>query len=70
VSVRQLEDDLRHLERSLRRGPRRLAVAPPRCSACGFAFKGREPSRFHTPGRCPRCRSERIEAVRLRVEER
>jgi predicted Zn-ribbon and HTH transcriptional regulator len=65
--VRELEDDLRHVERSLRRGPERLRTTPPRCLACGFAFRGRDPKRFHTPGRCPRCRSERILPARLRI---
>ena len=69
VSVRLLEDDLRHLERSLRRGPRRLVVVPPRCNACGFVFGKRQPKRFHTPSRCPQCRAERVEAARLRVED-
>ena len=66
--VREFEDDLRHVERSLRRGERRLVTTPPRCSACGFAFRGRAPGRFATPGHCPRCKSRRIQAARLRVE--
>ena len=70
VSVRLLEDDLRHVDRSLHRGERRLVVTPPRCEGCGFAFARRHPKRFHTPGRCPRCRSERVLAARLRVTPR
>lgn len=65
--VRLLEDDLRHLERSLRAGGRRLAVEPARCLGCGFVFRGREAKRFHAPSRCPRCRGERIEEARLTV---
>jgi predicted Zn-ribbon and HTH transcriptional regulator len=64
--VRDLDDDLAHLERSLRRGPRRLVVTPARCIACGFSFRKRE--RFSTPGRCPLCREERIAPVSLRIE--
>ena len=64
--VRDLDDDLDHLERSLRHGPKRLVVTPAHCIACGFAFRKRE--RFSTPGRCPRCREERIAPVSLRIE--
>lgn len=70
VSVRQLEDDLRHVERSVRRGPARLRIEPPRCRACGFAFRSRGLRHLHTPGRCPRCKDERIEQARFRIEER
>jgi predicted Zn-ribbon and HTH transcriptional regulator len=67
VTVKQLEDDLRHLERSLRRDPERLHVLEPRCIACGFEFRGRSPKRFATPSRCPECRSERLMPARLRI---
>jgi predicted Zn-ribbon and HTH transcriptional regulator len=67
VSVATLEDDLRHVERSARRGPRRLRVEAARCGGCGFAFRGREPRHWHPPSRCPRCRSEQIEPARLRL---
>jgi transcriptional regulator len=65
--ARLLEDDLRHVERSLRRGPVRLVCEPPRCRDCGFVFRDRAPHRFQPPGRCPRCRSERIAEPRLRI---
>jgi len=67
VSVRLLEDDLRHVERTLHGAGRRLLVTPPLCDACGFVFRHREPRRYHTPSRCPRCRSERIESAHLRI---
>jgi len=67
VTVKQLEDDLRHVERSLRRSPQRLRVTEPRCIACGFEFRGRSPRRFATPSRCPDCRSERLMPARLRI---
>jgi predicted Zn-ribbon and HTH transcriptional regulator len=70
MSVRLLEEDLHHVERSLRRGDRRLAVTPSRCADCGFEFRGRAPKHFHTPGRCPRCRSEHIFDARLAIVAR
>jgi len=69
-AVHSLEDDLRHVERSLRRGERRLEVTPARCEGCGFLFRRREPRHWHPPGRCPRCRGERIEGARLRIRGR
>lgn len=66
--VRELEDDLRHLAKSLRRGRQRLVVTPSRCNGCDFRFKERAPARFASPSRCPRCKSERIAPARLRVE--
>jgi predicted Zn-ribbon and HTH transcriptional regulator len=64
MSVRLLEDDLRHLERSLRHAPEKLVVTPARCRDCDFRFRTKH---FHTPSRCPRCRSEAVAPVRLRV---
>ena len=67
VPARALEDDLGHVERSLRRGPARLRVDPARCLACGFTFEDRAPRRFLAPSRCPRCKSERIAEPRFLV---
>lgn len=67
-AVRSLEDDLSHVERSLRRGQRRLRVEPAACLGCGFRFRKREPRHWHPPSRCPRCRGEHIEAARLALE--
>jgi hypothetical protein len=49
---------LEHLARSLRARGERLAMTPPECLDCGFAFPGRE--RTTRPSHCPRCRSRRI----------
>ena len=70
ASVRLLEDDLKHVDRSLRHGDRRLLVTPARCAACGYEFRGRAPRHFHTPSRCPRCRSQHVLAARFRVVAR
>src|SRR5215203_628229 len=66
--ARALEDDLRHVERSLRRGAVRLRIEPSRCLACGFTFQDRAARHLHAPSRCPRCRSERISDPRFRIE--
>jgi hypothetical protein len=61
LTVRQLEDDLRHVERSARAAGERLHVEPARCRACEYRFRDREKRHFHPPARCPHCRSERID---------
>lgn len=70
LSVRQLEEDLRHVERSGRAVGERLRVEPARCLACGFAFRDRQARHLHAPGRCPRCRSERIADPSYRLAPR
>lgn len=68
VSVRQLEEELRHVERTVRASGGRLVVVPPLCLACEFSFRDRESRHLHAPGRCPRCRSERITDPAFRID--
>ncbi len=56
LTPREVEDHLVHLRRSQ---GRRLIMEPARCRGCGYRFKGR--TRLDAPGRCPRCRGQRIE---------
>ncbi|MCL4686197.1 transcriptional regulator [Myxococcota bacterium] len=70
LSVRRLEEELRHVERSARGRGERLWVDPPRCLACDFVFRDRQARHLHAPGRCPACRSERITEPRFRLEPR
>ena len=60
LSSRELEHELRHVQRSLRHGKGRLVVTAPRCRDCEFGFPGRESRHLHPPGRCPRCKGQRI----------
>jgi transcriptional regulator len=66
VPLSVLEDDLRHVERSLRAEGRRLLVMPAECRECGFGLR-RRAGRYATPGRCPRCGDERVLPVRLQI---
>ena len=59
LTPRELEDELAHLERSLRRSGGRIAVEPARCRGCDRELVN-ERRPFHVPGRCHRCRAERI----------
>lgn len=61
---REIEEDLHHLEKSLRHGPERLAVDPARCRKCGFVFKA---DKLHKPGKCPHCKGTWITEPRVSV---
>jgi predicted Zn-ribbon and HTH transcriptional regulator len=78
-SEKDLVPALEKLRRTLERssGQRRpdpgkqreeLGVEPARCIACGFEFEARE--RLGKPGRCPACRSERIDPPRFYLRGR
>ncbi len=72
LPARRVEDELQHVARSVRRTrgePRKLAVDPARCLECGFVFRERAPTRFTSPSRCPRCKSERIAEPRLTLRD-
>lgn len=66
VGLREKEtaEHLAHAARSLL-PHEKLSEDPAECLACGFSFRKR--SRLSTPGRCPRCRSERIRPAVYRV---
>ncbi|MCG6947653.1 MAG: transcriptional regulator [Acidobacteria bacterium] len=64
LTVSVLEEDLRHIERSVRPEGRRLKVRPAQCEACGFDFKS---TALHPPGRCPACRDRRITGPWFRI---
>ncbi len=63
---RDVEEDLRHLERSLGRQGLRLVVDPARCRHCGFTFSKHK---LRKPGKCPRCRHTWIEEPRVWVDQ-
>jgi len=53
LEPKDVEDDLRHLLKSIRHGGYRVTVTPARCRHCGFTFHA---DKLHKPGKCPRCR--------------
>jgi predicted Zn-ribbon and HTH transcriptional regulator len=67
VPVKVLEEDLRHLDKSLRGSGQRLVVGAARCGSCGFSLR-RRPGRFATPSRCPKCRNERLAPCLLAID--
>jgi hypothetical protein len=53
---REVEEHLTHLQRSHKGS---FQMRPAECTDCGYIFKKR--TRLDAPGRCPACRSQRIE---------
>ena len=63
LSPAEVESHLTHLNKS-HKG--RFKMRPARCYACGYVFKKR--TRLDAPGRCPRCKEERVEGPWFRLE--
>ncbi len=64
LTVKVLEEDLRHIDRSVKAGGERLEIRTAECLACGFDFSKKA---LHPPGRCPSCRDRRIDGPWLRI---
>lgn len=65
IREKEVFEHLAHIVRSLNRHNRRLVVTPSKCLACGYVFSKR--GRLEKPGRCHRCKKERISAPRFQV---
>ena len=65
-SPREVEEDLRHLFRSLKATGRRAVVEPATCRKCDFVF---ERDKLRKPGKCPRCRGTWISEPRIAICE-
>ena len=57
---------LYHIGRSVAAMGKKLKIQPAVCIGCGFSFGKRD--RFTRPGRCPKCRSERISEPRFNIQ--
>jgi transcriptional regulator len=61
----EVEGELGHLLRSIRRQGLRAVVEPASCRRCGFTF-GKD--KLHRPGRSPRCRGTWIDEPRIGLD--
>ncbi|ADK86055.1 transcriptional regulator [Desulfarculus baarsii DSM 2075] len=61
----EVEEHLEHIGRSM---GGRLRLTPARCLACGYRFTERK--RLSAPGRCPRCRGQKIAGPWFQVDGR
>lgn len=67
IHPREVEDDLRHLIRSLRNQPYQAIITPAACKKCGFVFNR---DKIHKPGKCPVCKGTWISEPLISIEER
>ncbi|HYA04239.1 MAG TPA: transcriptional regulator [Syntrophobacteria bacterium] len=65
IAIKEVYSHLTHIARSAASQKKKLLTIPCSCLSCGHVFRDR--TRFTKPGRCPRCRGERIEEPRFRV---
>lgn len=63
----EVEDDLRHLAKSLVHGEWRLLIVPARCRKCGFEFG---PDKLHKPSKCPECQATWLNEPEIGVVRR
>jgi len=63
TELKEILEDLAHIELSVK--PKKIVITPARCKKCGFLFKER--SKIKKPSKCPRCRSEWIQAQLFRI---
>jgi predicted Zn-ribbon and HTH transcriptional regulator len=67
VPVKEIHEDLAHLQRSLKHLPYRLEVEPASCKKCGFCFAK---DRLTKPGKCPVCKQTWIAEPRIHIVDR
>jgi len=60
IPEKTVADHLAHLAKSLPAHGERLAITPPECLACGYAFPDR--TRLTRPSRCPQCHGTHLAA--------
>lgn len=64
VELKGILEDLEHIEKSIK--PKKLKTKPAYCKSCNFVFKER--GRVSKPSKCPKCKSEWIEAQMFFIE--
>jgi predicted Zn-ribbon and HTH transcriptional regulator len=65
IREKEVYAHLSHIACSVSSQKQRLLILPSTCLSCGYVFETRK--RFAKPGRCPRCKNERIREPRYRV---
>ena len=54
IPVKDVEEDVRHLQKSIKHMEYHLEVIPARCHKCDFRFNK---DKLHKPSKCPKCHS-------------
>ena len=64
MPVKQVEDDIQHLHKSIKHMNYRMQIIPARCLKCDFHF---HKDKLHKPSRCPVCHGTWIEGPRIGI---
>lgn len=64
LSPRDVEQDIRHLLKSLKQSAYGAVVTPAQCRKCGFTFQD---DKLRKPGKCPACHSTWIKEPQIEV---
>jgi predicted Zn-ribbon and HTH transcriptional regulator len=65
LEPKDVEDDLRHLLKSVRHRGYHVEITPARCRHCGFVF---HKDKLGKPGKCPRCHETWISPPLVHIE--
>jgi predicted Zn-ribbon and HTH transcriptional regulator len=68
TDLKSVYGDLEHVAKSVygeSKGREYVVMIPPTCRACGFIFKSLEKPKV--PGRCPKCKSERVTSPLFKI---
>ena len=57
---------LEHIKKTVSARKNKLIILPATCLECDYIFKDRK--KLHKPGRCPRCKKERITEPRYYIK--
>ena len=66
-SPREVDEDLRHLLKSIEHTEHEAVVQPAVCLKCRFQF---DESKLRKPGKCPNCKSSWIRPAEISFEKR
>ncbi len=66
ISEKEVYTHIPHIKKSVLAQGKKLIIIPSSCLICDYQFKDR--SRPERPGKCPRCKSERIQNPRYLIE--
>jgi transcriptional regulator len=64
---KDVEVDLQHLLKSLKRTSYHAVIEPATCRHCGFVFQH---GKLRKPGKCPQCKGTWISEPRVGIEEK
>ena len=62
--ISELENDLKHLEKSIKHQGGKIETEPAHCKKCQFEFPK---SKWHKPSKCPECKSTWIQEPRISI---